>query len=349
MTPGPKRAALIGCGFFARNHLQAWAGIPGIEIVAVCDTDRDRAESMARDFGVARVYTDARTLLAEVPLDVVDIATTAASHQHLVELAAAHGVAAICQKPMAETMAAAEAMVRACAAAGVPLMIHENFRWQRPFREMQGIVAQGRIGQPHFARFSFRHGYDNYQNQPYLARIERFSIMDLGLHLYDVARLFMGEVATLACTAQRLNPAVRGEDAFTTLLQHTGGAVTICDCSFQSLRHPEPFPQTLAEIEGPDGTLVLAQDYSLMLHDATARHAVDAAPPVPTWGAEPWHGVQDSVIRFQSHAVEVLEGRADPQPSGADNLRTLALALASYDSVALRQTIDMATRKQTGG
>lgn len=343
MTVKPKRAALIGCGFFARNHMHAWAQTPGIEIVAVCDSDRAKAERMAGDFGIPLIFTDAQTLLTEVPLDVVDIATTVGSHRALVELAAAHGVAAICQKPMAETMTEAKAMIAACAQAAVPLIIHENFRWQRPFLVMRELIEQGRIGTPHFARFSFRHGYDNYSNQPYLRQIERFAIMDVGLHLFDLARLFMGEVATLSCTAQHLDPAVRGEDAFTALLQHEGGAVSVCDCSFQSLRRPEPFPQTLAEIEGCDGTLLLTSGYNLTLQDKKSSHSIDCAPNVPAWGEKPWHCVQDSVARFQKHVVGVLTEDTRAQPSGVDNLKTLALALASYDAIRLRQSIDMAT------
>ena len=346
MTGQKKRGALIGCGFFARNHMHAWAQIADMEIVAVCDIDQSRAAQLAQDFGVPIVHADAARLMREVPLDFVDIATTAASHRLLVELAATHGIAAICQKPLAETMAAAMSMVTACSTADVPLIVHENFRWQRPFVAMREQIALGGIGAPHFARFSFRHGYDNYRNQPYLAQIERFTILDLGLHLFDLARLFMGEVAYLSCTAQHLNAAVRGEDAFTALLQHTNGATSICDCSFQSVRRPEPFPQTFAEIEGPDGTLTLGSDYALLLHDATGLHEIPCAPAIPDWGGAPWHGVQDSVIRFQSHVADVLHGRSSPQPSGADNLHTLALSLAAYDAVAQRCTIDMSTWKE---
>ena len=341
-----KRGALIGCGFFAPNHMHAWAQLADMEIVAVCDIDQNRAEQLAQDFGVPMVHTDAARLMREVPLDFVDIATTAASHRPLVELAAAQRIAAICQKPLAETMAAATSMVTACGTAGVPLIVHENFRWQRPFVAMHEQIALGRIGAPHFARFSFRHGYDNYRNQPYLAQIKRFTILDLGLHLFDLARLFMGEVAHLSCAAQHLNAAVRGEDAFTALLQHTNGVTSICDCSFQSVRRPEPFPQTFAEIEGPDGTLTLSTDYALLLHDATGLHEIPCAPAIPDWGVVPWHGVQDSVIRFQSHVADVLHGRASPQPSGADNLHTLALSLAAYDAVAQKRTIDMSTWKE---
>jgi predicted dehydrogenase len=336
-----KRGALIGCGFFARNHMNAWAGIEGATIVAVCDRDRAKAEAMARDFGIAEVYDDAQAMLAAEDVDFLDIATTPQTHRHLVELACRHGKATICQKPFAETMADAQAMVAAADEAGVPLVVHENFRWQEPFLRMRAMLEAGRIGKPHFARFSFRHGYDNYKNQPYLAEIERFTLMDVGPHLYDLARLFLGEVATIACRTQNLNPIVRGEDAFTALLGHENGAVSVVDCSFYSKIDPEPFPQTIAWIEGDAGTLTLDEGYRLTLHGAGGRESVDVEPGVPAWGEKPWHAIQDSVVQFQRHVVDVLHGRAEPQPSGADNLKTLALALASYESAQTGGTIAM--------
>lgn len=324
------RGLLIGCGFFAQNHLQAWAGLPGARIAAVCDTDATRARATAERFGIPTVHTDARTALETERPDFVDIATTAPSHRALVELAAPQTRLVICQKPMAETQVDAAAMVAACANAGSQLLIHENFRWQRPFREIATrLPALGRL---HFARFSFRHGYDNYVNQPYLAEIERFTIMDVGLHLFDLARHLVGEAVTITCETQRLNPRVKGEDAFSAMVRHDGGAVSFIDCSFWSRLVPHRFPQTLAEIEGEHGTLVLGEDYRLTVHGPEGREEVDVEPAVPAWGERPWHVIQESVAAFQAHAVDVLDGRAEPQPSGAHNLLTLSMGLAAYEA-----------------
>ncbi|ABD55979.1 Gfo/Idh/MocA family protein [Jannaschia sp. CCS1] len=333
--------ALIGCGFFAENHMHAWAGLEGARIVALCDRDVDKAQAMAKKFGIDQVFSDADDLFAEVSLDFVDVATTAASHRPLVETAVRHAPTVICQKPFAETLEDARAMVAAAQTAGTQLIVHENFRWQRPFVKIKDLITAGQIGAPHWARFSFRHGYDNYVNQPYLAEIERFTIMDVGLHLFDLARHIMGEVTDLSCTTQRLNQVVRGEDAFTALLAHDSGATSVCDCSFWTKLDPDPFPRTLAQIEGAKGTIMLDADFRLTLHTDGAHTITAAEPEVPPWGARPWHGVQDSVIRFQAHALRVMRGEDTPQPSGADNLRTLALALAAYDAAEDRRTIAM--------
>lgn len=340
-----KRGALIGCGFFARNHMNAWGDVEGAEIVAVCDIDPGKAATMAERFAVARSYADAAEMLAREKLDFVDVATTAPSHRMLVEMACRQVSAVICQKPFAENLTDAHAMVAAAQSAGVHLIIHENFRWQKSFITMKSLIEQGRIGVPHFARFSFRHGYDNYVNQPYLAEIERFVIMDVGLHLFDLARHFMGDVARIACTTQRLNPVIKGEDMFTALLTHDSGTTSSVDCSFFSKIDPEPFPQVAAWIEGSEGTLELRTDFRLVLHHTGMHEVLDIEPAVPGWGERPWHNVQDSVVRFQSHVVDVLEGRAEPRPSGRHNLATLALALAAYDAAETGRCVDMATWK----
>jgi D-apiose dehydrogenase len=341
------RGVLIGCGFFANNHMHGWAEIEGAEIVGVCDRDRSKAENMAARFGVPGIYDDAGAMLGALEPDFVDIATTSTTHRMLVELAAPHTKAVICQKPMADSMADGEAMVAAAERAGIPLIIHENFRWQKPFREIAARIERGDLGRIHFARLAFRHGYDNYRNQPYLAEIERFTLMDVGLHLFDLARHLVGEATTLTCKTQRLNPIVQGEDAFTALVGHENGAASVIDCSFYSKLTPHRFPQTTALIEGDKGTIELAEDYMMTVHTAGERETISVEPPVPAWGEAPWHAIQDSVVAFERHVVDVLDHRASPRPSGAHNLRTLAMALAAYESAAHDTVINLAQWKET--
>jgi predicted dehydrogenase len=332
------RVALVGCGFFARNHMLAWRDLAGAEVVAVCDLDPAKAGAFADEFG-AHPFTDASAMLAEIRPDIADVATTVPSHRPLVELAAGHAGAVICQKPFAETLHDGRAMVAACAAAGVPLFVHENFRWQRPWREIAARVAAGEIGTPRFLRLSFRHGYDIYANQPYLAEEPDLALTDIGLHLFDMARSLMGEVLRVSCETQQLNPRVRGRDAFQALLRHASGAVTSVECSFHTHLSPDPFPQTLGRIEGDTGTIELLAGHRLRVHGPGGTVETDAEPAVPAWGAKPWHLIQDSVVAFQSHVLDALAGRAEPQPSGAHNLGTLAVTLAAIEAARTGATV----------
>ncbi len=333
------RGLLIGCGFFAGNHMNGWAQAEGAEIVAVCDLDAAKAQTMARQFGVTQVFTDAETALQEVRPDFVDVATTVPSHRMVVEMAFSHGAAVICQKPFAETLADAKAMVDAGERAGKPLFVHENFRWQAPLMALRDKLAEGVIGDPAFARVSFRHRYDVYAGQPYLAEVEQFALMDVGLHLFDVVRFLFGDSADLHCRTQSQKPGIAGEDMFLATLRQKSGAVVSVDCSFYTIEVPEPFPQTLIRVEGPRGTLDLTAGYQLYLHREGGVDSWHVEPPVPAWGEKPWHAVQDSVAAFEQHVVRVLDGQEDPQPSGAHNLGTLAMALAAYRSAETGETV----------
>jgi len=339
--PTPRKGALIGAGFFAQNHLNAWSELNGSEIIAICDLDIDKATAAAAQMNDVQVFTDAKLMLDTLNPDFIDIITTVESHRPLVELACRKDRLVICQKPFANTLADAQAMVNCAKQSDTKLLIHENFRWQKPFMKMHELLASGCIGEPRFSRFSFRHGYDNYKNQPYLMDTERFAIMDVGLHLFDLVRHFMGEVEHLSCHTQRLNQQVLGEDSFSSLLKHDNGAVSHIDVSFYSKYDPEPFPETIAVIEGDKGSIELSTGYQLIVHRPGKHQIIDVDTPVPPWGAKPWHVVQDSVRNLQQHALQVMNGAAQPEPSGEDNLKTLALALAAYESAEQNRMVSI--------
>ena len=324
------KGALIGCGFFSLNHLHAWQDIAGAQIVALCDANRARLHEVGERFGIERRYTDAAAMLREERLDFVDIATTVPSHRALVELAAAAGVATICQKPFAATLADARAMVEACREAGVPLMVHENFRWQSAIQAVGRALREGAIGRPFWGRVSFRSAYDVFSGQPYLAEGERFIVEDLGIHVLDIARFLFGDVARVSATTARVNPSIRGEDVATILLTHEDGVSSVVDCSYATHLPRELFPQTLIEVDGAEGTLRLFADYQLQIHTRTGTELRNVAPRALSWTSEPWVAIQGSVFSIQSHWVDCLRRGVEPATSGSDNLRTLALVEATY-------------------
>jgi predicted dehydrogenase len=327
------RGALIGCGFFSQNHLHAWQQLEGVEIVALCDRDRERLRDTAARFGIARTYEDAAQMLASERLDFVDIATTVNTHRALVELAAAARVPCICQKPLANSIAEGQAMVDACRNLGIPFMVHENFRWQTPIQRVREVLDSGAIGRAFWGRVSFRSAFDVFSGQPYLATDERFILQDLGIHIIDIARFLFGEAQVVSANMLRANEQIRGEDVATLLMTHAGGATSVVDCSYASSLPKELFPQTLIEIDGSEGSLRLQADYQLTVHrrggETTLMHC---DPPLHPWAERPWHNIQDSVLNIQAHWLACLRSGTDPQTSGADNLRTLQLVHAAYES-----------------
>ncbi|MBV9653061.1 MAG: Gfo/Idh/MocA family oxidoreductase [Acetobacteraceae bacterium] len=340
---GNLRGAVIGCGFFAINQLHGWSDAQGAEIVAICDRDPDRLKIAGEQFGIARRYTDADAMFRAEQLDFVDIATTVSSHRPLVELAASHLVPTVCQKPFARSLADARAMVDLCARAGVPLMVHENFRWQRAIREVKAVIESGEIGDVFWGRVSFRSAFDVFSGQPYLAEGERFIIEDLGIHALDVARALFGEVASLVARTRRVNPAIKGEDVATILLDHAGRRTTVVDCSYATIQAVEPFPETIVEVDGGLGSIRLQQGYRMVVATRGESRSEDVSPPLLPWASRPWHNIQESVLAIQQHWVECLKTGRETETSGADNLNTLALVETAYQSAATGRVIEVAT------
>jgi D-apiose dehydrogenase len=334
------RAGLIGCGFFASNHLNAWRDLAEeVELAAVCDLDRAKAEEAARTFGVPRAYADAAEMMAAERLDFVDIVTTMPSHKPLVLLAASHRLPTIVQKPFAPTWAECVAMVEACEAAGVPLMVHENFRFQSPMLEVRRVLESGAIGELTWARITWRTNYDVYAGQPYLARERRFILLDLGIHVLDLARVLMGEAERVYCETQSIRPGIAGEDMATITLKHASGAVSVVDCTYEAKRDPDPFPETLLEVEGRRGSLILSPGLELKVRSDGQTTTRSLRTPTLPWTAEPWHVAQESVLNTQRHWVESLRAGREPETSGRDNLKTYALAEAAYESASTHRAV----------
>ena len=332
--------ALIGCGFFAQNQLRAWRAIEGVKVVALCDTDPVSLNATGEEFSIKRQYTNAAEMFQDGGFETVDIATTVSSHRVLVEMAASKKIHVICQKPFAENIADARAMVSAVEATGKTLMVHENFRWQSAVRIVIEEVRNGTIGDPFFGRVSFRSGYDVFADQPYLAEGERFIIEDLGIHILDISRALFGDVARVSAITRRVNPAIKGEDVATILMAHKSGASSVVDCSYATRRQPETFPETMIEVDGDKGTIRLDSGYLMTVQVNGASEKRDLSPPVLPWASKPWHNIQESVQIIQQHFVDCLHDGRQLETSWRDNLQTLALVEAAYLSAATCRTVE---------
>jgi predicted dehydrogenase len=328
------QGALIGCGFFAQNHLNAWRDMraDGVELAAVCDVDEGKARAAAEKFGIPDFYTDAAKMLQSEKLDFVDIATRMESHLALVRLAASAKVAAIVQKPLAPDWDEAVAIVRTARDAGIRLAIHENFRFQAPMLKLRKLLNEGVIGRPTWGRFAFRTHFDVYRTQPYFHAEKRLAILDVGVHILDLARVFLGEVERISCETQRRNAKNVGEDTATMLLRHVSGAVSVAECTYEARVDPDPFPETLISLEGDEGSLAVDAGRKGRLFRGGRTENFDLDSPVLSWTSHPWHTAQESVLATQRAIISAWAAGGEAETRGEDNLKTFALVEAAYDS-----------------
>ncbi len=345
---------MFGCGFWSKYQLAAWQEVfarqegDGVECVALYNRTRSKAESLAADFRVPAVYDDAEKLLRNEKLDFVDIVTDVNTHGQFVRLVAEHGLPMICQKPLAPTLAEAQAMHSACQQANVQLYVHENWRWQQPIRQLKATLDKGNIGTPFRARIDMLTGFPVFENQPFLRELEQMILADLGTHILDTARFLFGEAESLHCQTHSIHHGIQGEDVATVVMSMNGGKTTVtCNMAYAgNALERECFPQTLVFIEGSKGSLELMPDY--WIHETTVNGTEKKClPPVMYPWADPAYAVAHSSI-VDCHA-DLLRGLRErdyqPETCAEDNLKTLAIVFDAYKSSEMGSTIRYSTPK----
>lgn len=337
---GETRVALVGCGFFAQNHLHGWKDLEsaGASLVAVCDVDPAKARAANATFGVP-AFTSLAEMLDVVKPDLVDVTTRMNTHVEICAELARRGIAAIVQKPLAPTWEDCLTIAKAARQHGTFLAVHENFRYQTPMIEVKRRLNAGTIGMPSWARLCFRTGYNVYANQPYFYNEERLAIQDVGIHVIDIARVFLGEVEWVSCETQRRNPKVRAEDTATLMMRHVSGAVSVIEATYESRRTPDLFPHTRVEIEGDKGTLLLHNDDELLFSTQSSLTPLAIFNPYGGWIEKPWHVVQKSVVETNRAILAALRKGEKAGTDIEDNLKTCAIVEAAYAAAAERRAV----------
>jgi predicted dehydrogenase len=334
------RFAVLGAGFWSRYQLAAWREVGGAECVAVCDAVRAKAEARAREFSVPRVYESAAELLRQERLDFVDIISSPDTHRELVHLAAQHQIPVICQKPMAPSLADAERMVEVCRDAAVPFFVHENWRWQTPLRRLKQVLDEGQIGTPFRARLDMISGFRVFINQPFLRELEQFILSDLGTHILDVARFLCGEAQSLYCQIQRIHKDIKGEDVATVLMKMGGQTTMLVEMAYaENALERERFPETFAFVEGDKGSVELAPDFWIRVTTQAGTWARRCPPPRYAWADPAYDVVQASMVPCLANLLQALRGHGPAETTAEDNLKTLRLVFAAYESARTGQVV----------
>ena len=219
--PKLHRLALAGCGGMGRRHLRSYrvlaeAESGRVELAAVVDPEPERAEFVAAEAEQLlgrrpAAFGSLEEAAAAVPeLEVVDIVAAASAHHRIAQVAAAAGMHALCEKPMAPTVAACRAMQRAATQHGRVLSVAENYRRDPISRLAQALVSAGAIGELRsLVDLSAGGGGSAGHAGPWrYRRTEGGPILEAGVHNADMQQYLAG-AATRVSGRVRLNEAQR--------------------------------------------------------------------------------------------------------------------------------------------
>jgi len=334
------RFAMIGSGFWARYQLAGWCEAGGAECVGIYNRTRAKAEALAKDFGSPQVFEDVETMLRETRPDFADIVTDVGTHSKYTKIAAQLGVPVVCQKPLATSYEEAAGMLEACRSAGVPLYVNENWRWQTPIRELKRRIDSADIGEVFRGRIRMVSGFRLFDNQPFLRDLEQFVLTDIGSHVLDTARFLFGEPESLYCQTFQAHKDIRGEDVATVMLKmRTGATVTVEMGYAENFLERDRFPETAVFVEATQGSAELELDHWIRVTTKAGTLIQRCPPPRYAWADSRYDVVHSSIVDCQANLLAAMRGECAAETSGEDNLKTVRLVFASYESAAKGQVV----------
>ena len=329
-----KKIAVVGAGFFSQFHLEGWHQLSDVELVGLCDADPLRAAALAKKFDIAQVFSDAAQMLDTTQPDLVDVVTPPASHAEVLDAAFQRRLPVICQKPFGVDYAQAVAMTQQAAIAGVPLVVHENFRFMPWFREARHLIDTGMLGTLHGISFRLRPGDGQGANaylerQPYFQTMPRLLVVETAIHLIDTFRYLLGEVDAVYARLRQLNPAIHGEDAGLITFDFASGAAGLFDGNRLNDHVASNPRRTMGEmwLEGSKGVLRLDGEARLWFKPhlaAEVQHLYASGSELSFGGG--------ACGALQAHVLKCLDQKREPENTAASYLRNLLIQEAVYAS-----------------
>ena len=337
---GKLKFAVLGCGFWSKFQIGAWSEIDEVELVAVYNRTISKAQKIADYFKVPHVYDSAEELFHKEKLDFVDIITDVDTHAYFVEMAVNHGVKhIICQKPMAPDFETAKKMVKMCQDAGAKLYIHENYRWQAPVRRFKQIIDSGIIGNPFKARVTFLSGFPVFDNQPFLKELDHFILTDMGSHVLDVCRYLFGECSSLWCQTRAINQGIKGEDLAVLMMEMKNGMPLYTEMSYASIVEHDNFSTLNILVEGEKGSVFLGPGFEIRTTTRKGTVSENVKFPSYEWADPDYIVNHESGIHINRNIMKAILGKENAENTGEDNLETVKLIWAGYESAATGRKI----------
>ena len=335
--------AILGAGMVARYHATAIERTPGAQLVAVGRSDPARAEETAAQFGVPCI-TDYAALLARADVNAVCICTPSGLHAEQTIAAARAGKHVLVEKPIALTLADADAMIAACEQAGVRLGVALQRRTEPEFQRVQAAIAAGELGQlvlgsmsmPYLRLQSY---YESADWRGTWALDGGGALINQGIHLVDLLLWLLGDAAEVRATAATLTHAIEVEDCVTATLRFANGALG----SITATTAAAPgFPHRV-EIYGDRGGVQIEGEQVVRWEGenraSRTKEPRTRAPVAAGAGASPTGIGAVGHTRLLEDFVTAIRENHNPLAPGREGRRSLALVLAVYEAARTGQSV----------
>ena len=328
--------AIVGAGIVARYHAQAIAQAAGARLVAVSRSDAAKAAEASAEFGVP-CETSVAALLARPDVDAVAICTPSGQHAEHAIAALRAGKHVLVEKPMALTLADADAMIAAAREAKVRLGVAFQRRTEPAYQAVRGAIGEGALGSLVMgaAAVPYFRSQDYYRSAAWRgtwALDGGGALMNQGIHLADLLLWFMGEVVEVTARADTLAHPIEVEDNLACTLAFRNGAL---GAIYATTAAAPGFPHRV-EVYGTEGGVQIEGEALVRWNARTPAPqglaSVESGAAAAGSGASPTGIAVTGHARLMADFVAAVREDRPPLVGGEEGRRSLALVLAIYES-----------------
>jgi UDP-N-acetylglucosamine 3-dehydrogenase len=328
----PLRVAVVGLGSWGVEHARAWADIPGIELVALCEQDESRLRDVAEDLGVAATYGSAAALAGEVDLDLVSIVTHEDDRLAVTVPFLERGVHALVEKPFAVTLEDAIKLRDVGAAHGVYVMPGHVLRFDARLVTLKTAIERGSLGEVRsvYARRLIPRSRHTKYSRTHPALVA-------AIHDYDLARWLIG-AEPLAVTSHALHRSGGNvPDILWSTFEFPDEHLAVVENAWVIPDEAGVWLEAELEVIGSDGIARVRSpgDLSLWL---SSGHTLPDTTLIPFGLGTAMGALRDELSYFASCVARGIE---PDRVTADDGVEAVRLALAAADSGARKTTVSL--------
>jgi predicted dehydrogenase len=314
---------IIGTGFVASMHLAAVGKLAGVRLVGVADVDPGRAREAVRGVDGGRWTTDVGQLLEWDDLDACIVCTPNDTHVDLGLRIAASGKHLLVEKPLATTIAGADALVHAFDARGLTLMGAHTHRFYPYGRAVKDAIERGDIGRPVYVHLAILGGWiwPDWRAWVLDPRRSGGHVLHNGIHLLDLVTWWIGDTPESIYVQGRKETSARLaiDDYLSMIVRFRSGCTAVCEMS--RANRPRTFAYRDLFVQGTRGALRLPWDAEAGLAFLEAGTSL-----------LPGNG-QLGFDREVANWVAAIRGETKPVVTGKEARLAVAMAVAGEDSL----------------
>jgi len=329
--------ALVGTGLAAAMHTAGLRLCPAADIRGAVGTSREASAGLAARLSLPRVYRDLEECLADPQVHVVHICTPPHTHPELARRIAAAGRHVLVDKPLARNVAEADAVIAACADAGVLLCGLFQHRFIPLCRRVKDAVEQGRLGRIYLADCLVKwwRTDEYYQGSTWRARQATEgggALINQAIHSVDLLQWLAGPVVEVAGHTITAAHAIETEDVGVAVLRLQGGGLGVLEGT--TAAYPG-FPERI-ELHGTGGSVILDEG-----RRRVEWHLRGEAPHVEEEGVQQGNAADPAAVSPEAHAaafadfLDAVRTGRPPAVDGREARKALEIVEAVYRSSAL--------------